>query len=156
MFLQQPDGGFQDKYVLKGEGFVWPVARSMLVFMGLLPVWVTFAMMILDGEFDSSGLLFSFVLGWPLAIVNTLLLCALYFMKIDRKPLASAKYCLLECLLSLFTLILVAWGQNYAASILWHLPVEVLFWYSEEATVLFTVLIVLSFYMIKKWISSSN
>ena len=48
MALQQPDRGFQDKYVLKGEGFVWPVFRSMLVFMGLLPVWVTFAMLILE------------------------------------------------------------------------------------------------------------
>ena len=156
MALQKPDRCFQDKYVLKGEGFVWPVFRSMLVFMGLLPVWVTFAMLILDGEFDAFGLMISFVLGWPLAIVNTLLLCMLYFLKIDRKPLASAKCCFQECVLFLFTMILVAWVQNYAASILWHLPVEVLFWYSEEATVLFTVLFVLSFYLIKKWISSSS
>ena len=151
MVQQQPDRGFQDKYVLKGEEFVWPVVRSVLIFMGLLPVWVTFAMLILDGEFDVSGLMFSFALGWPLAIVNTLLLCVLYFLKIDRKPLATAIGCFLECLLFLFALILVAWGQNYVAGILWHQPVEVLFWYSEVASVLFTVLIVFSFYLIKKW-----
>lgn len=151
MVQQQPDRGFQDKYVLKGEEFVWPVVRSILFFMGLLPVWVTFAMLILDGEFDASGLMFSFVLGWPLAIVNTLLLCILYFLKIDRKPLASAKWCLLECVLFLFSLIFVAWVQNYVAGILWYQPVEVLFWYSEVASVLFTVLIVFSFYLIKKW-----
>ena len=130
---------------------MWPVVRSILFFMGLLPVWVTFAMLILDGEFDASGLMFSFVLGWPLAIVNTLLLCILYFLKIDRKPLASAKWCLLECVLFLFSLIFVAWVQNYVAGILWYQPVEVLFWYSEVASVLFTVLIVFSFYLIKKW-----
>jgi len=151
---QQPDGGVQEKYRLKGEGLVWPLVRSLLIFMGLLPVWVTFAMLILDGEFDASGLMFSFVLGWPLAIVNTVLLCLLYFLKIDRKPLASAKFCLLECLLFLVILILVAWGQNYAADVLWHQPVEVLFWYSEEATVLFTALIVLAIYLIKKVMTS--
>ena len=96
---QQPDSGFQDKYILNGEGFVWPIVRSILIFMALLPVWITFAMVILDGEFDASGLMFSFVLGWPIAIVNTILLCLLYFIKIDRKPLASAKYCFWECLL---------------------------------------------------------
>lgn len=147
---QQPDSGFQDKYILNGEGFVWPIVRSILIFMALLPVWITFAMVILDGEFDASGLMFSFVLGWPIAIVNTILLCLLYFFKIDRKPLASAKYCFLECLLFLVVLIFVAWSQNYLASIFWYEPVEVLFWYSEEATVLLTVLIVFTFYIVKK------
>lgn len=156
MIKQQHEGDPQDRYALRGEGFVWPAVRSMLFFMGLLPVWVTFAMLILDGEFDASGLMFSFVLGWPLAIVNTLLLCILYFLKIDRKPLASAKWCLLECVLFLFSLIVVAWVQNYIAGILWYQPVEVLFWYSEAASVLFTVLIVFSFYLIKKWIASCN
>ena len=156
MIQQQREGDPQDRYVLRGEGFVWPVVRSILFFMGLLPVWVTFAMLILDGEFDASGLMFSFVLGWPLAIVNTLLLCMLYFLKIDRKPLASAKWCLLECVLFLFSLILVAWVQNYVAGILWYQPVEVLFWYSEVAAVLFTILIVFSFYLIKKWIVASS
>ena len=122
--------------------------------MGLLPVWVTFAMLILDGDFDASGLMFSFVLGWPLAIVNMVLLCLLYFLKIDRKPLAAARFCFLECLLFLAVMILVAWGQNYAADILWHQPVEVLFWYSEEATVLFTALIVLAIYLIKNGVTS--
>ena len=151
MIQQQREGDPQDRYVLRGEGFVWPVVRSVLIFLGLLPVWVTFAMLILDGEFDVSGLKASFALGWPLGIVNTLLLCVLYFLKIDRKPLATAIGCFLECLLFLFALILVAWGQNYVAGILWHQPVEVLFWYSEVAAVLFTVLIVFSFYLIKKW-----
>ena len=147
---QQPDSGFQDKYILNGEGFVWPIVRSILFFMALLPVWITFAMVILDGEFDASGLMFSFVLGWPIAIVNTILLCLLYFFKIDRKPLASAKFCFLECLLFLVVLIFVAWSQDYLAGIFWYEPVEVLFWYSEEATVLLTVLIVFTFYIVKK------
>ena len=147
---QQPDSGFQDKYILNGEGFVWPIVRSILIFMALLPVWITFAMVILNGEFDASGLLFSFVLGWPIAIVNTILLCLLYFFKIERKPLASAKFCFLECLLFLVVLIFVAWSQNYLAGIFWYEPVEVLFWYSEEATVLFTVLVVFAFYIVKK------
>lgn len=147
---QQSSGGFQDKYTLKGEGFVWPLFRSILIFMGLLPVWMAFAMVILDGGFDASGLMFSFVLGWPIAIVNTMLLCLLYFLKIDRKPLTSVEFCLLECLLFLVVLILVAWSQNYLASIFWYEPVEVLFWYSEEATVLFTVLVVFTFYIVKK------
>lgn len=151
---QQPGGDFQDKYTLKGEGFVWPLVRSILIFMALLPVWITFAMVILDGAFDASGLMFSFVLGWPIAIVNTMLLCLLYFIKIDRKPLVSAKFCFLECLLFLVVLILVAWSQNYLASIFWYEPVEVLFWYSEEATVLFTVLIVFAFYLFKEWTAS--
>ena len=147
---QQPSGDFQDKYTMKGEGFVWPLVRSILLFMVLLPVWMAFAMVIMDGEFDASGLIFSFVLGWPIAIVNTIIVCLLYFLKIDRKPLASVKYCLLECLLFLVVLLFVAWSQNYLAGIFWYEPVEVLFWYSEEATVLFTVLIVLTLYIIKK------
>ena len=151
---QQPSGDFRDKYTLRGEGFVWPLVRSILIFMGLLPVWITFAMLILDGAFDASGLMFSFVLGWPIAIVNTMLLCLLYFLKIDRKPLATAKFCFLECLLFLVVLIFVAWSQNYLAGIFWYEPVEVLFWYSEVATVLFTVLIVLAFYLLKKWTAS--
>lgn len=147
---QQPSGVFQDKYTLKGEGLVWPLCRSILIFMALLPVWMAFAMLILDGEFDVSGLMFSFVLGRPIAIVNTILLCLLYYLKIDRKPLATAKFCFWECLLFLVALIFVAWSQNHLAGIFWYKPVEVLFWYSEEATVLFTVLIVLAFYIVKK------
>lgn len=148
---QQPGGVSKDNYALRGVEFVWPLVRSVLIFMGLLPLWMAFAMVILDGDFDASGLMFSFVLGWPLAIVNTLLLCLLYYLRIDCKPLASARFCFMECLLFLAVLIFVAWGQNYVADILWREPVEVRFWYSEEATILFTVFIVLLLYLLKEW-----
>ena len=70
------------------------------------------------------------------------------------KQQASARFCLLECVLVVAVLILVAWVQDYAADILWYEPVEVLFWYSQEAAVLFTALIVVTFYLIKKWVTT--
>ncbi len=150
---QQPEGDLHDKYTLKGEGFVWPLIRSVLIFIGTLLVAIVGAEVEAGRGLDPFAIVYC-VLLTPFAFINAFFQWLLYHFNIDRKPLASARFCLLECVLVVAVLILVAWVQDYAADILWYEPVEVLFWYSQEAAVLFTALIVVTFYLIKKWVTT--
>ena len=149
---QQPENA-SGKYNLNGEGLIVALLRSVLIFMGVLLVLIVVGMLALDGTFDIKGLVV-WMVSTPFAIVNALFIWLLYRFNIDRKPLMSVKYCLLECLLVFAVFIFCAWGQDYFADIMWNEPVEVRFWYSELATVLITVLAVPSFYLVKKWIGT--
>lgn len=147
---QQPENAL-GKYNLSGDGLILALLRAVLIFMGGLLVLIVVGMLALDGTFDIMGLVV-WMVSTPFAIVNALFIWLLYRFNIDRKPLMSGKYCLLECMLVFAVLIFCAWWQNYLADIMWNEPVEVRFWYSELATVLITVLAVPSFYLVKKWI----
>ena len=152
--IQQPtDKERRDKYDLRSDEFIVALVRSVLIFMGVLLVLIVVGMLALDGKFDIMGIAV-WIVSLPLAILNALFVWLLYRIKIDRKPLVSVRYCLLECLLVFVVFILCAWGQDYLANIMWYEPVEVRFWYSEQAVVLITVLIVLAFYLIKKWVTT--
>ena len=66
---QQPEGDLHDKYTLKGEGFVWPLIRSVLIFIGTLLVAIVGAEVEAGGGLDPFAIVYC-VLLTPFAFIN--------------------------------------------------------------------------------------
>ena len=59
---QQPEGDLHDKYTLKGEGFVWPLIRSVLMFIGTLLVAIVGAEVEAGGGLDPFAIVYCMLL----------------------------------------------------------------------------------------------
>ena len=78
---QQPEGDLHDKYTLKGEGFVWPLIRSVLIFIGTLLVAIVGAEVEAGGGLDPFAIVYCMLLT-PFAFINAFFQWLLYHFNI--------------------------------------------------------------------------
>ena len=141
----------RDKYTLRRDDFFLAFIRSMLVFMGILLVLIVGGMMACGVPFDIFQLMY-WLMCTPFAVMNTIFIWLLYRFKIDRKPLASLKFCFMESLLVIALYVFIV-------LLLFDFPNIFFrdfnrFWDTEGWLRLITFLIVLAFYLIKKCLAS--
>ena len=150
--IQQPTGNNpQDKYKLRGVYFFLAFFRSLLVFMGILLGLIVGGMIVVGEPFDIFQLV-CWLMYTPFAVMNTIFIWFLYLFKIDRKPLASLKFCFMESLLVIALYVFIV-------LLLFDFPNIFFrdfnrFWDTEGWLRLITFLIVLAFYLIKKCLAS--
>ena len=146
---QQSRINHRDKYTLRRDDFFLAFIRSMLVFMGILLVLIVGGMMACGVPFDIFQLMY-WLMCTPFAVMNTIFIWLLYRFKIDRKPLASLKFCFFESLLVIALHVFIVFLRYDFGSF----DAFNKFWASEGMSLLFTFLIVFIFYLIKKWLTS--
>ena len=149
---RQSRNNHQNKYTLRrDDDYILACIRSMFVFMGILLVLIVGGMIAFGESFDIFQLV-TWLMCTPFAVMNTIFIWFLYRFKIDRKPLASVIFCFLESLLVIALHVFIVLFQFDFPNLFFEDFNK--FWASECMSLLITFLIVLAFYLIKKWLTS--